>query len=154
MLNYCDVGIAPSTFVKNIYSDHNILRNKWIIIPPWIYPLLFPFHLSSTLKNTLLFVGPLIPAKGIDLLIDALLIVERKIPFLTLHICGPGQEITSADKKRIDQKIVALHSTSVIFLGMKPLSELAKEYYTATISITCPLWPEVFGQTWAQSLSC
>jgi len=63
MLNYCDVGIAPSTFVKNIYSDHNILRNKWIIIPPWIDPLLFPFHLSSTLKNTLLFVGPLIPAK-------------------------------------------------------------------------------------------
>ena len=156
-LRLCDVGIAPSLYIQHIYEAHNILNNKWKIIPPWINRDLFISRYRKPKSETkiILFVGPLEYAKGIDLLIEAMNTIKHTLPLFEIHVVGEGQEKNNPNFIRItDLAKKYCLDKHLHFFGKMSLPELVKKYCTASISVTCPLWPEVFGQTWAQAISC
>ncbi|MFA6888192.1 MAG: glycosyltransferase [Candidatus Woesearchaeota archaeon] len=154
-LNLCDVGIAPASYVQNIYENHGILKNKWVILPPWIDKEIFLNHKKQKKQKVILFVGPLDYFKGIDLLLESISIIKDQLNQFEIHIVGNSQDKDNKNRIRIEQKAKRIGIYFQLkFLGKMSLKELAKEYALASVSVTCPLWPEVFGQTWAQALSC
>lgn len=155
-LNLCDVGIAPSNFCIERYEQHNILKNKWVKVLPWIDGS-FTSRIKNVKreKNVILFVGPLTKPKGAQLIARALKHIKKSIPEIKLRYVGCAQERDNPDRKKIEKILI---EDSVIdnaeFLGEKSAAELKKEYAKAAVYVCCPLWNEVFGQTWAQALCC
>ena len=156
-LNKCDVGIAPSTFCKELYEHHGLLRGKWQVVTPWIDKI-FNLPLKKEVnreQNRILFVGPLSKAKGAYLLAEAFAEVKKVFPETKLYYVGYGQEKTNQERTQLEQLFQdtgILHAVS--FLGEKTSEQLKEEYARAGVYVCCPLWPEVFGQTWAQALAC
>jgi glycosyltransferase involved in cell wall biosynthesis len=65
-------------------------------------------------SRTILFVGRIVPVKGLDILLEAMESVVRQIPEVTLRIAGVGEE-----KENLQQQVKKLHlSGRVEFLGM------------------------------------
>ncbi len=155
-LNKCDIGIAPSKFVINLYEKNKILNNKWIKILPWIdLEKFYKMKNISKDKHSILFVGPLSHAKGAYLIIDAFKIVSKIVPESKLIFVGSGQEKNNPDRIKIEQ-ILSQNKLldRVNFLGYKNSDELRYLFNTTSVYICCPIWPEVFGQTWAQAIAC
>lgn len=155
-LNKCDIAIAPNTFVKEIYEKNGILVGKWKIIKPWIDLKLFkPNKKIKRDKNTLLFVGALTYAKGAVHLAKSLKYLVQEIPNIKLKFIGWNQEKTDPNRKRI-QKILKENKTlqNVEFCGLKYGEDLIKEFQKAAVYVCPPIWPEVFGHTWAQAMAC
>ena len=156
-LNQCDLGIAPSRFCSELYERHNLLKSKWRVVTPWIDEL-FHSPLSANRKRekyTILFVGPLSEAKGAHLLAEAFIKVKKTFQKAKLYYVGSGQEEKNQDRTHIENAIKnAGILSSVYFLGEKTPEQLKDAYVNAGVYVCCPLWPEVFGQTWAQALAC
>lgn len=155
-LNKCNIAITPSMFVKNIYERNNLLKGKWKIIPPWIDLNLFKQNKKIKRdKKTILFVGPLTYTKGADTLAKAMKFIVQKIPEVRLKFIGCNLNKDDQDLKRI-QAILKQDNTlqNVEFSEPKYGKELAEEYQKAGVYVCCPVWPEVFGQTWAQAMAC
>ncbi len=75
-LNKVDKFIAGSTFAKNVYSQYSELNNKDIAIIPNFYTIEpgYENQVNERLpKDFILFVGALMPDKGVDILIKAYL---------------------------------------------------------------------------------
>lgn len=157
-LNLCNFGIAPSKFTIAMYEKHNILNGKWVQVSPWIDSQVFNYsrvkHIRKN-KNLLLFVGPLSRSKGAYLIVEALRRVKESIPDIKLRFIGGGQEPGSRDRVKMEEFLIENDLFgNVEFSGSRTANELAVEYAKASVYICCPLWPEVFGQTWAQAQAC
>lgn len=155
MLNKCDIAIAPSKFVRDIYEHNGILNNRWEIVYPWIDIRLFLLNKQKKGKNTILFVGPLAEHKGTALFVSALSYIKEKVPNIDVRIVGSQQERDNLLFIKIKNSAKNNNTLqNISFLGYKEAKELAQEYSKAKVYVCPPLWPEVFGQTWAQALAC
>jgi glycosyltransferase involved in cell wall biosynthesis len=159
LLNQCTVGISPSHFVKEVYEKNGVLKGRWECVEPWIDTHIFSKNINRKKENTstsqIVFIGPLETHKGIELLIKALSIVKKEHSSFLLRVVGWGQEMENKSRKKVDALIKKLKlGENIHFVGRCTPQGVMEELKKADLAITCPLWPELFGQTWAQAVLC
>ncbi|MDO8655422.1 MAG: glycosyltransferase family 4 protein [bacterium] len=115
------------------------------IIPNGVNTGLFrpdPFP-SSGFKHgspTILFVGRLEERKGLLLLLEALLLLQKKHSAVRLQVVGEGEE-----RKACDRFLKKHGMKNVQFLGKKTDEDLAKIYREADVFCSPALYGESFG---------
>lgn len=151
-INKVDRAIAPSIFMKNIYEKNKILKEKWMIIAPWIDTKYFYPEKNVKKEKTILFVGPLADYKGAFILAKAFKIVSKKFPEYHLKFIGYSQE-QNLSKKKIEN-IIGESISRVCFFGKFNQTKLREEYSKATVLIFPTQCMESFGQVWAEAMAC
>lgn len=123
---------VPSVVVPNCY-DANIFR-----------------HYEHSRTNDILFVGRLVSDKGIDVLMNACLLLWNKGADFKLHIVGKGEMedwiIDTINKNGLEEK--------VLLKGKMIGTMLAKEMNAHKIMVVPSTWQEPFGIVALEGLAC
>ncbi len=101
------------------------------------------------IKHSLLFVGRLDKRKGINFLLETILLVKKEIPNIKLFIIGCGKMRKKLERFVRDNDI----ESNVKFLGFIPDSHLLRWYNRCQITIVPSLF-EGLGLTVIESLAC
>jgi D-inositol-3-phosphate glycosyltransferase len=110
----------------------------------------------------ILFVGRIQPLKGIDILMQALALIQKREPTLTKNICvsiiggdpNPDSEIEQAEFERLEVLRAELGiSDLVTFLGAKDQDTLVY-YYSAAEIVVVPSHYESFGLVALEAMAC
>ena len=96
-----------------------------------------PYEPPPAERNVVLFVGALIPHKGVDVLLRAFREVEREVPNAELWVVGDGP-----DRGPLQALATRLGLGRVSFLGARRGPELADSYRKATAVVIPSLWLE------------
>ena len=108
---------------------------------------------SDSIK--ILFVGRLVPEKGIFDLLNAFSILQKKVPTAELLIVGSGPSEIQA---QIMQLIARHQIKNIKFLGKIPYSEMPKIHNLVDIfclpSIPVKTWAEQFGYSMVEAMAC
>ena len=104
----------------------------------------------------ILFVGRLVPEKGILDLINAFSKLEKKVPGVELLVVGTGSSVM---KQRIENLILNLYlQTKVKFLGNVLYSEMPQIHNLADVfclpSFPTKTWAEQFGFSMVEAMAC
>ena len=109
-------------------------------------------HLGLKEERIILFVGRIIPLKGIDNLLKAMTYLERK-ERIKLVVIG-GDEHSQAEVERLKDLSRSLKiQESVIFLGLVK-QEILPFFYSAANLCVVPSYYESFGLVVLESLAC
>lgn len=155
LINQFSAGIAPSNYVIDLHSAQGIMPGRWELIRPWIDPLFFePEPAPRTFNNRIIFVGGLSAFKGAAVVVSALNHLRQQIPDIRLQLVGPEQKEGSGPRRCIE-RILKTDGTAdcVEFSGFLSGAHLRRAYWANTIFICAPLWPELFGLTWAEAMA-
>lgn len=107
-----------------------------------------PAHITREPRR-LIFVGRLVKAKGVHVLLDAFTRLRREFPDATLEIIGSGPQ----DAALRDQATAAGHASAVVFSGALPQEALPARYARAAIAVV-PSLAEGFGLVVLEALGC
>ena len=150
-MRYIDHFYPDSPAVKKIYSEFGFSKSKMTVIPEIIdfshlgkppQPRSFPVEKD---KFKLLFVGRVVRAKGIHLLLSAM---EKLDDLVTLTVCGNGPELETL--KQLTRKLNLQNRVS--FEGYVDYSMLPEYFKTHDLFVHPGLWPEPFGRTIVESM--
>jgi len=133
-IRHCDRFIVLSEFMRNNLIDNNFAPEKVVKISPPAAPAPEPPPFSGA--RNLLFAGPLLPGKGVDLLLRALTHVES---CFTLRIVGSGSE-----KNRLIRLTLELNLAEKVEF-MDYVDDLSMEYKRADLVVVPSRWQEPFG---------
>lgn len=98
-----------------------------------VNPVFFSSDKPSAGAPMLLFVGSLVPWKGLDLLVEALAMVRRACPDVSLRVVGTGSDAAQKHYRQlIEQRGLA---QAVEFLGFQPAAEIARLHREAQIFV-------------------
>ena len=112
--------------------------------------------------SMILFVGRIQPLKGIDILMRALALVQKREPALTKNICvsiiggdpNPDSEIEQAEFERLEVLRAELGMSDLVtFLGAKDQDTLVY-YYSAAEIVVVPSHYESFGLVALEAMAC
>lgn len=116
------------------YLDQISINPKILEVIPMGIDLQYRFIPNLNIKrhhNELLFVGRLVPKKGLNFLLDALSILVAEHPELRLNIVGFGPE-----KSALKQQVTQLNlEKNVNFLGARSQDQLPEMYQQATLFV-------------------
>ncbi|AHF81405.1 glycosyltransferase [Thermococcus paralvinellae] len=145
------VIITPTHYLKKAIMDYG-MHNNFQVVPNPINSRIFyskKFSRKRTRQKRLLFVGRVVPQKGIIYLIYAIRDILQVRKDILLEIIGHGPY-----KEECERVIKSLGIEEFIkFLGLKPQKEVARYMRRAHIYIQ-PSEYETFGMTFFESLSC
>ena len=119
LLSSCDSHISDKVFINPMGVDIGKFNHLMRSIP------------EDFSGFRILFVGRLIPWKGVDTLIDAFYIIQQKYPDSRLTIIGEGPEYETLTGKT---KILNI-SHLISFMGMVSDADLMKQYLLADIFV-------------------
>ena len=135
VLKKTDVVTVNSSFTKK-----QVLRFSPPNIPIWIIPMgmdekrvffIQEGDISKKRRNSILFVGRLIDWKGVDILIQAIHLVKKRIPDVLLIIVGEGP-----DRQKYEKLTIQLHlEDTILFKGRISDDELNLSYFKADLFI-------------------
>ena len=109
-------------------------------------------HLGLNGESIILFVGRIVPLKGIDNLLKAMAYMERKRR-IKLVVIG-GDEHSQAEMQRLENLSQSLKiDESVTFLGLVK-QEMLPFFYSAADVCVVPSYYESFGLVVLESLAC
>jgi glycogen synthase len=134
--------VACSAAVMNAACQHlPDLSSKAVVVRNALpMPSLEGMRRAIRRRSKLVFLGRLIPQKGVDVLIEAMALLLTDFPELQLEIAGGG-----AGRDVIEGQVVALNlSHAVIFRGELPRGDVAAFLFDADIVIV-PSRLEPFG---------
>ncbi len=124
--------VSPAMLPARISVGLNPQKVKPVIQVP---NALFPFQISylpinKLKKNSLLFAGTIGPQNGLDLAVEALAIVRKSIPDVTLDIFGAGlvseeEKVKKLIKKLKLERVVHMHG---FISNLNLLSKMSQEY--------------------------
>jgi glycosyltransferase involved in cell wall biosynthesis len=98
----------------------------------------------------ILFIGRITKKKGLDILIEAFALINKKYPDIKLIIAGPDNENY---KKELLQKIYKLGvARSILFPGMLE-GNVKEEAYKNSLMFVLPSYSENFGMTVAEAMN-
>jgi len=137
--------IVPSEFLKNRVMEHGFSEEKISVIFHGVDLSQFKPLAEPPNFGNILFVGRLIPRKGLDYLIAAIALAREEFPNTTLTVIGDGP-----NREEYEQSAREILKDGYEFLGFQPhqvVSELmAKAYLFSLPSITMPSGEsETFG---------
>jgi D-inositol-3-phosphate glycosyltransferase len=103
-------------------------------------------------ESIILFVGRIVPLKGIDNLLEAMTYLERKRRIKLVVIGGDEHSQTEMQKLKSLSRSLKIHE-SVIFLGLVE-QEMLPFFYSAADLCVVPSYYESFGLVVLESLAC
>ena len=124
---------TPSVVIGNSYDDE-VFRNFY----------------SGNRTTDLIYVGRLVSDKGVDLLIDALSILQESGTKTRLTIVGEGPDRAKLEKQISDLGL----QSSVEFVGSRSGPELAEILNRHRILVVPSRWPEPFGIVALEAIAC
>lgn len=144
--------VVPSRYLKELLCAHSIAHDRVAVIPHFSPSNAFQIGTDNSVgtataqANRLLFAGRLVPEKGIDCLLDALVHLDD-VPW-TLHIAGEGPQQDHI------QHVVHQRNWShrVRCLGTLTGSELDQQYQQASVVVMPSLIPESFGMVGLEAM--
>jgi glycosyltransferase involved in cell wall biosynthesis len=157
MFEECDVFVFPSEFLAQRYIDWGFVPEKCVVIPNGQMNLAegFDRRQHSPLVNRFGFFGQFIDNKGIDIILQALLILarERRVPACGLVIeinGGNKQYATSGYLEKIVRYVDELRTISpgsieVRENGPYERSQLAHRMGAVDWVLVPSTWWEIFG---------
>jgi len=150
IINKCDAGIVPSERHIKIFEDNNLLVGKWKIIKPWI-DLEFFNIMKNVNKNPwqVFFAGNYIAHKGIQVLLKAWKMVNKRLPMA--HLVAQG------DYRSLDLVVnlaKSLNLMNVHFVERMPPESLRGTYNESAIVVFPSIWEETVGLIWLEALAC
>lgn len=104
-------------------------------------------------QRTILYVGRLIPEKGVEPLFDALRRIARALPEWRVKIIGRAPQ---RHRSRYAQIITELRSTwhgRLEHIELLPHADVMQAYASAAITIAPSLWQEPFGRTALEAMA-
>lgn len=133
-------AICVSKFVAEKYSEVNV-KTKVSIIGNCISPSWKKPGKHVTRDIDILYVGKLMPYKGLDVLLSAL----PQLPTnRALHIAIVGEGLDTRYKTQV-KKMNLRHK--VIFTGPVPYRDIPGHYQRAKIVVSPSIWPEPCGRS-------
>jgi D-inositol-3-phosphate glycosyltransferase len=113
-------------------------------------------------RKVILFVGRIEPVKGVDVLLYAIKILQKRNPRLSRHVSlwivggdvSQKTQLWSREMKKLNEITRLLRITAdVRFVGQKPQNELVY-YYNAADVLVIPSHYESFGMAAAEAMAC
>jgi len=98
-------------------------------------------------RNLLVFSGQLIRGKGVDVLLEALALVQQ--PFECVILGDGGHR---AQCEALAAKLGL--ANRVKFLGFVSRAEIARHYREASVALVSSVWPEPFGAVGLEAMRC
>lgn len=154
LINKCNLGIVASSFLKEMFEKHGVLRNKWQVILPWFDLNTFGDCCRKNTGKKIIFTGPLSVEKGAVLAASAMKYIRAQIPDTKLYFFGDSQQPGSHTRvliENIGKRDLTL--SNIIFGGEKDWPGLKEEYSQAGVYICPPVWNETFGLNWAEAMA-
>jgi len=154
-LHHSNMIIAVSQDLKlKIIKKFGVSKDKISVIDMGFNPKIFYPKNPSNIENNnifnILFVGRLIPVKGVNFLIDALSNIKKSTGFnFKCNIVGTGKEKEFYEKMGVENSI----KDQIEFLGMKTQPEIAELMRNSDV-VTIPSIVEGFGLVAVESLAC
>lgn len=144
-----DSVICLSEQDKSVLIDIGIEESKITVVPNWIDTKKWFSDPLKTNKNRILFVGRLVPGKGVPILVDAFRGISEKIPSAKLVIVGSGPE-----EAKIKELVDRYHlNASVDFKKDLSEDELIEEYQKSAVFVL-PSSTEGLPLTVLEAMSC
>lgn len=170
LVDKADYIIASSEvdydYLKYLY---NAGEDRMRVVVPGVDTTLFRSRPSEDAKKLIgadknekivLFVGRIEPLKGIDTLIYAIKIIQRRNPDLHLQLWIVGGDVSepislwSKEMQKLERLRLILHlHTHIKFIGQKKQHELPN-YYNAADVVVMPSHYESFGMTALEAMAC
>ena len=149
VINKCDYGVVPSKRIAKIFEDNNVLNGKLKIIDPWID--LNVYHPLPVRKEMfqVFFAGNFIPHKGIQVLLKAWELVNKRLPMAKL--------LAQGDERCFRETLMmakALKLQNVSFIKWVKPEELVRIYNESAVTVFPSTWEETAGLIWMESLAC
>ncbi len=144
--------IAITREMKNNLIELGISKSRIIYLPNAVDTKLFHPKRSEKEENLLLYLGRIVPVKGLHILLRSLSFIKKPVH---LAIIGPADQSTSYYKQIINliRKENRRGTHKIEYLGIVPTEEAIKFYQKATIFILPSFW-EAFPVTLLEALAC
>ena len=111
-------------------------------------------ELSLAEKPTVVYVGRLVPRKGVDTLIEAFALLPERLGAQLVIVGGEPGVQESPEIKRLSALARKLGvEERVIFTGSRPQRDLYRYYGAADVSVSVPHY-EPFGMTPLEAMAC
>ena len=110
--------------------------------------VLAKYGIEANGHDLILFAGKMTQFKGIDILLDAAAIYEKKLPNAITVLAGDGEE-----RDALEQQARDLGLERVFFIGNVSQDELAQLYNSADVSVVSSR-NEAFGLVAVEALAC
>jgi glycosyltransferase involved in cell wall biosynthesis len=156
LLMNCDKIIFVSDYVKNnFFKDIEVNNSKCEVIYNCAPDLTPQVNLR---ENIVVFVGRIIPEKGVYPLAEAMSIFLKENKDWKLAIAGSstlngGKNKLTKYEKEVMQKL-ELVENQVIYLGFTSYKEVLKLFAKAKIAIIPSIWEEPFGRVALEAITC
>src|SRR5690606_3014422 len=143
----CMVDAAKEHLLENKFDEEKIR----VVKPGVETSILFPPQ-STPAEPVVIFISPLAPDKGIDLVLEAMKIVRHQIPEAKLLVAGrgPDQDLVEAAAADSKQNVELMGSLNAHGVG-----ELLR---SGAVFVTAPRptwkWEEQFGLAYVEAQAC
>jgi glycosyltransferase involved in cell wall biosynthesis len=147
-----DSYIALSKYVKRAYTQFGFSPEKIKVIPNFAdNNFLNKLDVQKVEHSfVILYVGRLSDEKGVDILLKAFSKLSQKEKHAKLVLVGAGPAT-----KRYMHLVDHLNITEKTrFLGKLSNNDVWKVYATADVMVHPAIWPEPFGRTLLEAMSC
>jgi glycosyltransferase involved in cell wall biosynthesis len=140
-----DLYVVASEFMKLELVKNGFNDEKIVILPP-VPASIQKRTVSHSPQNTILYVGQITRGKGVDLLIQALAMLQTRFQ---CFIVGEG------NYRDVCEKLVQKFGLqdSVTFTGFLDTDEIQKYYRSANLLVVSSIWPEPFGMVGLEAMS-
>jgi colanic acid/amylovoran biosynthesis glycosyltransferase len=143
--------VTPSVYLKQRVLEHGFLELNIRTIRHGVDLEVFAHSIQNPEWGQILYVGRLVPVKGLSYLIEAVSQVRRRFPQVRLSVIGDGPMRATYEEQAKKQL-----RNGYVFLGAQPhaivLDHMARAYLFSMPSITMPTGQaEAFGLVFAEA---
>lgn len=142
---YLDYFLTPSENLTQFVSNHFQKEGKTLPNPI----LIEQNQNSKTEGNYILFVGRLVPEKGVLTLLKAFQNITKQFPNEELWIVGEGSQLEALQNFAENNEL-----KNVLFLGNKSRQELQEIYANSKFSVVPSEYLEAYGNVILESFAC
>ncbi len=138
--------VVASRYMSQHLVDHGFDSSKIHTIPLYVEEPLASQDNVVRESNLLLFVGQIVRGKGLDILLEAMRYVDKRVRLMVVG-AGPQLDETIALARRLGV------SPQIQFLGHQTQTELARLFKLATGLVVPSRSPETFGKVGIEAMS-
>ena len=151
LLERASIVYCLSDYIRNRLIDGvEGLSERVVVLPNGTVSL--PAD-RPTREGTILFVGRLIPEKGVEELFDALRHIAALLPDWRVVIIGRAPERHRSRYERTLEELRAIWGERLVLKESVPHAEVMQAYALAAITVVPSRWQEPFGRTALEALA-
>lgn len=143
------IAAISTTTAESLIENYGIAKSKISVIPVGIDKSIFKPLDKSREPKSILFVGRLCARKGLHYLLEAIGIVQKKIPRVKVYIVGEGELLDS-----LKEVVKELGITENVFFEGKVSEKELVDWYNSVELFVLPSVFEGFGIVCLESLAC